>query len=171
MEFSRQEYWSGLPFPFPGDHPHPGSSFDLLNCRDFFFFLPFTELPGKPIIFYFTQNSCLWDSLCTGVQRSWAFSITKDTNIHHNKFICSVKLVSKSILDEKQKLSTYLLTINSIGEIIQFINYTENEIYIWNITFSVTLLFSFKHPSTIPWPSPRKINAKWQNGCLTRPYQ
>ena len=24
MEFSRQEYWSGLPFPFPGDLPNPG---------------------------------------------------------------------------------------------------------------------------------------------------
>ena len=24
MEFSRQEYWSGLPFPFPGDFPKPG---------------------------------------------------------------------------------------------------------------------------------------------------
>jgi len=24
MEFSRQEYWSGLPFPPPGDLPHPG---------------------------------------------------------------------------------------------------------------------------------------------------
>ena len=23
-EFSRQEYWSGLPFPFPGDLPDPG---------------------------------------------------------------------------------------------------------------------------------------------------
>ena len=23
-EFSRQEYWSGLPFPTPGDFPHPG---------------------------------------------------------------------------------------------------------------------------------------------------
>ena len=22
--FSRQEYWSGLPFPFPGDIPGPG---------------------------------------------------------------------------------------------------------------------------------------------------
>ena len=22
--FSRQEYWSGLPFPFPGDFPDPG---------------------------------------------------------------------------------------------------------------------------------------------------
>ena len=24
MGFSRQEYWSGLPFPSPGDHPDPG---------------------------------------------------------------------------------------------------------------------------------------------------
>ena len=24
MEFSRQEYWSGLPFPFPGDLLDPG---------------------------------------------------------------------------------------------------------------------------------------------------
>jgi len=24
MEISRPEYWSGEPFPFPGDHPNPG---------------------------------------------------------------------------------------------------------------------------------------------------
>jgi len=24
MGFSRQEYWSGMPFPSPGDHPDPG---------------------------------------------------------------------------------------------------------------------------------------------------
>ena len=24
MEFLRQEYWSGLPFPSPGDLPNPG---------------------------------------------------------------------------------------------------------------------------------------------------
>ena len=29
IEFSRSEYWSGLPFPFPGDLPNPG----LLQCR------------------------------------------------------------------------------------------------------------------------------------------
>ena len=25
MDLSRQEYWSGLPFPSPGDLPHPGT--------------------------------------------------------------------------------------------------------------------------------------------------
>ena len=24
MQFSRQEYWSGVPFPTPGDLPNPG---------------------------------------------------------------------------------------------------------------------------------------------------
>ncbi|ELR60422.1 hypothetical protein M91_18989, partial [Bos mutus] len=24
MKFSRQEYWSGVPFPTPGDLPNPG---------------------------------------------------------------------------------------------------------------------------------------------------
>ena len=44
MRFSRQEYWSGLPFPPPGDLPggtepsSPASS--ALEGR-------FTELPGK----------------------------------------------------------------------------------------------------------------------------
>ena len=28
MGFSRQEYWSGLPFPSPGDLPDPG-----IKCR------------------------------------------------------------------------------------------------------------------------------------------
>ena len=45
MGFSRQEYWSGLPFPSPGDLPEPGiepkspaSEADTLT----------SEPPGKP---------------------------------------------------------------------------------------------------------------------------
>ena len=33
MGFSRQESWSGLPGPPPGDLPNPGSNPGLLNCR------------------------------------------------------------------------------------------------------------------------------------------
>ena len=33
MGFSKQEYWSGLPFPSPGDLPDPGIEPDLLNCQ------------------------------------------------------------------------------------------------------------------------------------------
>ena len=33
MEFSRPEYWSGWPFPFPGDFPNPGIEPRPLHCR------------------------------------------------------------------------------------------------------------------------------------------
>ena len=36
MEFSRQEYWSGLPFPSPGIFPTWGLNLDLLHCSRFF---------------------------------------------------------------------------------------------------------------------------------------
>ena len=50
MEFSRQEYWSGLPFPSPGDLPNPGIEpgspaleADALT----------SEPPGKPNIYLY----------------------------------------------------------------------------------------------------------------------
>ena len=33
MGFSRQEYWSGLPFPSPGDLPDPGVEPGSPHCR------------------------------------------------------------------------------------------------------------------------------------------
>ena len=49
MEFSRQEYWSGLPFPSPGDLLDLGielASLASLALAGKFFT---TELPGKPL--------------------------------------------------------------------------------------------------------------------------
>jgi len=47
MEFSRQEYWSRLPFPSPGDLPNPGikSKSSALQADS----LP-SEPPGNPFI-------------------------------------------------------------------------------------------------------------------------
>ena len=49
MGFSRREYWSGLPFPSPGDLPNPGIEprsptfqADALT----------SEPPGKPLVAY-----------------------------------------------------------------------------------------------------------------------
>ena len=45
MGFPRQEYWSGLPFPSPGDLPDPGiESMSPALAGGFFT----TEPPGKP---------------------------------------------------------------------------------------------------------------------------
>ena len=39
MGFPRQEYWSGLPFPSPGDLPNPGLKPGLLHCRQILYHL------------------------------------------------------------------------------------------------------------------------------------
>ena len=51
MEFSKEEYWSGLPFPPPGDLPDPGikpGSPALLADS------LLSEPPGKPVIVHET---------------------------------------------------------------------------------------------------------------------
>ena len=53
MEFSRQEYWSGLPFPSPGDLPIAGiePGYPALQTDS----LP-SEPPGKPLITKISKN-------------------------------------------------------------------------------------------------------------------
>ena len=71
MEFSRQEYWSGKPFPSPGDLPEPGikPGSPALQADSLL-----SEPPGKPpneevpkdlILFEFhfvISNAFLWFS-------------------------------------------------------------------------------------------------------------
>ena len=55
MKFSRQEYWSGLPFPSPGDLPDPGiqPGSPALQADS----LP-SEPPGKP---FKGSGTCKWE--------------------------------------------------------------------------------------------------------------
>ena len=47
IEFSRQEYWRRLPFPSPGDRPHPGIKPEspLLQADSLL-----SETPGNPLV-------------------------------------------------------------------------------------------------------------------------
>ena len=103
LEFSRQEYWYGLPFPSPGDLPDPGIEFrspalqaDTLS----------SELPGKcgSVIFHdpleegmathslFLPGDSPWTEEPGGLQslklqrvrHDWA---TKHIRMSHNLFI------------------------------------------------------------------------------------
>jgi len=68
MEFSMQEYWSGSPFPSPGDLPNPGIEprFPALQADS----LP-SEPPGRPGIkgtqdnFFSLANYTMLGSWCT----------------------------------------------------------------------------------------------------------
>jgi len=54
MEFSRQEYWNRLPFPPPGDLPHPGVE-PRLQADSLL-----SELPGKPPLTPYTKINSKW---------------------------------------------------------------------------------------------------------------
>ena len=53
MGFSRQEYWSGLPFPSPGDLPGPGVKPRSLALQAD---SSLSELPGKTKANFLTNN-------------------------------------------------------------------------------------------------------------------
>ena len=63
MEFSRQEYWSTLPFPSPGDLPYPGikTRSSALQVDS----LPPSEPPGKPEYIY--ESACVYIYICVCV--------------------------------------------------------------------------------------------------------
>ena len=63
MGFSRQEYWSGLLFPSPGDLPNPGIEPASLALAGRFFT---TEPLGKPVLML-VRNKRI-----SGVQRIYA---------------------------------------------------------------------------------------------------
>ena len=82
MEFSRQEYWSGFPFPLPGDLPDPGiePGSPALQADD----LP-SEPPGKPInLYYFLIHEMRADQSRNLVQawQLWHKQRTEIPRIH-----------------------------------------------------------------------------------------
>ena len=60
MEFSKQEYWSGLPFPFPGDLPDSGieSGSSSLQADSLL-----SKPPGKPNTFSMLPFNLNWMSI------------------------------------------------------------------------------------------------------------
>ena len=66
MEFSRQEYWNGQPFPSPGGLPNPGikAGPPALQADS----LP-SEPPGKPL-----------SNLEVSIKKLWAASNKKPAN-------------------------------------------------------------------------------------------
>jgi len=77
MEFSRQDYWSGLPLPSPGDLPDPG--IEHLSSTLQADALP-SEPPGKPLemathssilAWRIPMNREAWWVTVHGVAKSW----------------------------------------------------------------------------------------------------
>ena len=64
MRFSRQEYWSGLPLPSPGDLPHPFSR-DSTHVSCIGRRILYTVPPRKPSkTEFYTKSKVWWLLLC-----------------------------------------------------------------------------------------------------------
>ena len=121
MEFSRQEYWSGLPFPSPGDLPDPMiepqspalQASVVQNTYRFSVYL-FCELPRK-VTFYFTVMDLPispWSSMCfcsrriamipthrVAVSTNWD-NVHKALVLEHSK--CTIN-INCTIIQENEK--------------------------------------------------------------------
>ena len=107
MEFSRQEYWSGLPFPSPGDLPNPGikprSSTLQADC------LP-SELPEKPLVRIKNARPIFFLSLQFSTQWYVYLYIFKEKKIPKKTKNCKTKQqTNKTKTNQRNKKADYVL--------------------------------------------------------------
>ena len=77
MGFSRQEYWSGLLFPSPGNLPHPGIEPVSLGLAGGFFIISATweaHSYGSGIHLQNTVSTCFWDPV--PCKKSFVYSLS-----------------------------------------------------------------------------------------------
>ena len=98
MGFSRQEYWSGLPVPSPGDLPDPGieSGSPALQADSLL-----TELLGKPAnagnTSKFVQKVTMY--LCKPPRLSMAhFYVQTPQKYSFSAYCCYTKLIQKNLM-------------------------------------------------------------------------
>ena len=106
MRFSRQEYWSGLPFPSPEDLPDPGiePGFPALQADA----LP-SEPPGKPYLGTKQQQ-------INAIEVQHFFPIGLSPNLHfHNLYSVSLNRYLQNIVSFIFNKSFYLESISKIN--------------------------------------------------------
>ena len=104
MGFSRQEYWSGFPFPFPGDLPDPGIKprSPALQADDLL-----TELWGKPILSLPCDKTCGEQVRPASDSEGWALL---QQNICHDQYCQSLQ---ECPAQSRSSKSVYWLRVNA----------------------------------------------------------
>ena len=132
MEFSRQEYWSRLPFPSPGDLPHLG----IKPCSPAFQAdsLP-SESPGKPSSVQFSY------SVVSDSATPWTIACQASLSINNSQSL--LKLMSiESVMPSIHLVLCCLLLLPSIFPSIRIFP-NESVLCIrwskyWSFSFSIS---------------------------------
>ena len=131
MGFSRQEYWSGLPCPPPGNLPNPGiepPSLYLLHQQAGS--LPLV-LPGKPIQPHAVQFSCSavsysvtpWTAACQAslsITNSWSLLKLKLVTPSNQLILCRPLLLLPSNLSQHQGLYQWISASHQVAKVLKF---------------------------------------------------
>ena len=117
MGFSRQEYWSGLPFPSPGDLPNPGSNpefvFSLLLLNATFKAVP--VLSRLPQFWCFTI-SAFEDRSIIQLMKPWALELAylvSESQFHHE--LEPLLSISVSLVSRLQARNSKILWLLNMG--------------------------------------------------------
>ena len=86
MEFSRQEYWNGLPFPSPGGLPNPGVEPGILHCRQILYCL--SHEVGKHIHIGVAANNWRGEDICDRAWASLSMGQTKCLLLYLMRLLC-----------------------------------------------------------------------------------
>ena len=103
--FFRQEYWSGLPFPPPGDLPNPGIKhlLCLLHCRQILYLLSHLgspEIESKSLSLYIRTHIYIRIIIWPSISLLGIYS--KVSKAETQTFICSIMFITK--LDNNWKV-------------------------------------------------------------------
>ena len=140
MEFSRQEYWSGLPFPSPQDLPNPGiEPASFLHCRQILYCL---SHEGSSIHYYTSPRNVKDKDVACSITRGLLSLVKSSAFLYfsscYQEPLCSFWIMSVCILwilwfliqqnnqnfkmplAIPQNLLVYVMHINSISDFILF---------------------------------------------------
>ena len=155
MGFSRQEYWSGLPFPSPGDLPNPGIEptspalqVDSLPLSHRGCALVIAKSKLYFWVIYLEERNVIWD-----VSNLW--DITTDTE---NKVSQTLHQISKSsshtwVPKDKKSGSTILLTKERKVKLLSHVRLFVTQ---WTVAHQAPLSMGFSRQeywSGLPFPS------------------
>ena len=101
MGFSRQEYWSGLPFPSPGDLPKPRMEPSSPALAGRFYT---TELPGKPVVYL--ENK--------GNRHQWCKTFSRQPWATEEQLCFIKKKITKNITKGHWKVGLFNLQISTL---------------------------------------------------------
>ena len=144
MGFSRQEYWSGLPFPYPGGLPDPGIE------------------PGSPAL----QADALPEKLGSKVRNDRTHTHTHThTHTQHWSFLCQEKLLAQGGMENEGAELFY--DFDSMSPVLLFTYGTKKhaplpEIHLYDLEVLQNLAFQYLSDSISP------ISPHWLPSSFTQ---